>query len=170
MEFRQDYNIPFEDMKDPAAAIFVLTDDLYNESVADEIKNRLNKDKAIMSDSEIITIAIMGEIMSIDSENAWVRYVRKNMHDLFPRMCERSRFNRLRRNLSSVTEYIRVKLGSKLDFTEDDYRIVDSLPFRYASLAEQSFAEPSRVKARIMGTVRRKRKLILATKFTPFAQ
>ena len=139
MEFRQDHNIPIEDMKDLVTAIFVLTDDLYNENIADKIKNRLHKDKAIMSDSEIITIAMMGEIMSIDSENAWVRYVQKNMRDLFPRMCERSRFNRLRRNLSSVTEYIREKLNSKLDFTEDEYRIVDSFPVEVCEFGRAKF-------------------------------
>jgi IS5 family transposase len=139
MEFRQDYSIPVEDVKDLVTAIFVLTDDLYNEYAPDEIKNRLHKDKAKMSDSEIITIAIMGEIMTIDSENAWVRYVRKNMRDLFPRMCERSRFNRLRRNLSSVSEYIRVKLGAKLDFTDDEYRIVDSFPVQICEFGRAKF-------------------------------
>jgi len=139
MEFRQDHNIPMEDIKDLVTAIFVLTDDLYNENIPDEIRNRLHKDKAILSDSEIITIAIMGEIMSIDSENAWVRYVHKNMRDLFPRMCERSRFNRLRRNLASVTEFIRMKLGTKLDFTEDEYRIVDSFPLQVCEFGRARF-------------------------------
>jgi len=141
MEFRKNYSIPLEDLKDLVTIIFILVDDIYNESIPDEIKYRLHKDKAILSDSEIITIAIMGEIMSIDSENAWVKYVRKNMRDLFPHICERSRFNRLRRNLSSVTEHIRVVLGSKLDFTEEECRIVDSFPLEVCEFGRANFCK-----------------------------
>ena len=100
MEFQKDNNISVENIKDLITVVYVLVDDLYKEVVPKEIKYRLNWNKAVLSDSEVITIAIMGEVMSIDSENAWVRFVRKNYQDLFPRMCERSRFNRLRRNLS----------------------------------------------------------------------
>ena len=128
MEFQKDNTIAVEDMKDVITVIYVLVDDIYHEIVPHEIKYRLHWDKAILSDSEVITIAIMGEIMSIDSENAWVRYVRKNFSDLFPQMCERSRFNRLRRNLSSVINLIRISLGAKLDFTGCEYRIADSFP------------------------------------------
>nr|WP_180963992.1 hypothetical protein [Haloimpatiens massiliensis] len=49
-----------------------------------------------MSDSEIISISLVGELMSIDSEKSWVSYCKNNFKDLFPRFCNRSRFNRLR--------------------------------------------------------------------------
>lgn len=141
MEFHRHYNISINDLKDFVTIIFILVDDLYNESIPNEIRNRLHKEKAKMSDSEIITIAIIGEIMSIDSENAWLAYVRKNMRDLFPRMCERSRFNRLRRNLSSVSNQIRMKLGSKLSFTEDEYRIIDSFPLEVCEFGRAKFCK-----------------------------
>ena len=141
MEFHRNYNIAIDDLKDLITIIFVLIDDLYQEIVADEIKHRLNWDKAIISDSEVITIAVIGEIMSFDSENAWVRYVGKNLRDLFPRMCERSRFNRLRRNLISVTNQIRVALGAKLDFTDSYYRIVDSFPLAVCEFGRARFTK-----------------------------
>jgi IS5 family transposase len=141
MEFRKDCSIPFEDLKDLATIIFVIIDDLYEESVPDAIKYRRHKKRAILTDSEIITIVVMGEILSIHSENAWVSYVRKNMKDLFPRMCERSRFNRLHRNLSSVISHIRIKLGTKLDFTEDNLRISDSFPLPVCEFGRAKFAK-----------------------------
>jgi len=144
MEFRKDCIIPLNDMKDVITIIFVIIDDLYNETVVEAVKNRLHKDKAIMSDSEIITIAVIGEIMSIDSENAWLRYVRKNMRDLFPNMCDRSRFNRIRRKLLDVTVQIRQRLGTKLDFTEDSYRIADSFPLEVCGFGRAKFCKSFR--------------------------
>jgi hypothetical protein len=79
--------------------------------------------------------------MSVDSENAWVKYVAKNFRDLFPRMCDRSRFNRVRRNLSSVTEFIRIKLGAKLDFTGESYRIIDSFPLAVCEFGRAKFCK-----------------------------
>lgn len=49
------------------------------------------------------------------------------MQDLFPRMCERSRFNRVSRNLIKVTEQIRLYLNTLMNGTMDDLRIVDRL-------------------------------------------
>ena len=92
-----------------------------------------------MSDSEIISIAVVGETMGIDSENAWYTYVKKNMRDLFPFLCERSRCNRLRRSLTGVIEQIRVPLGSFLPFTKDRYRIVDSHPLPVCKFARAKY-------------------------------
>ena len=128
MELLKKCNIPLEDLKDLVTVLYVLIDDLYAQYVPLSIQCRRHKAKAILSDSEIITIAVLGEILSVDSENAWIAYVRRNLRDLFPRMCERSRFNRLRRNLHAVISQIRTALGSQLDCTADNLRIVDSFP------------------------------------------
>ena len=140
-ELTPNSTIPMETMKDLITTIYVLVDDIYQESIPGEIKYRLHWDKAILSDSEIITIALAGELMTIDSENAWLRYVRKNMRDLFPRICERSRFNRLRRNLMTVTEQIQVKLGTMLRFTESSLRIVDSFPIEVCEFGRANFVQ-----------------------------
>jgi IS5 family transposase len=128
-------------LKDLITVIFVIVDDLYQEIISDKVKYRLHYAKAVLSDSEVITIAAIGEMMSIDSENAWVRYVGKNLRDLFPRMCERSRFNRLRRNLAAVTKQILVALGTKFAFTEDEYRIADSFPLSVCEFARAKFTK-----------------------------
>lgn len=60
----KDYGIiPIEDMKDIVNVIFVIIDDLYNAVTSTSVKYRLHKEKAILSDSEIITISLMGEII-----------------------------------------------------------------------------------------------------------
>ena len=101
--------------------------------------NRLHKEKAKLSDSEIITISIMGEMLSNDSEKAWLSYVSKNLGDLFPRMIERSRFNRVRRNLVKVIEHIRLCMNQYLDACADDLRIIDSLPLQVCEFGRACF-------------------------------
>jgi len=133
-------SIPTTNMKDIATAIFVLVDDLYKLHVPQEIKHRLHKEKAILSDSEIITISILGELMSNDSEKAWLSYVSKNMVDLFPNICERSRFNRVRRNLVRVIEHVRVSLNQYLLPCSDHLRIVDSAPLQVCEFGRACFS------------------------------
>lgn len=82
-----------------------------------------------MSDSEIITISIVGELLTIDSEKSWFSFCKNNLTDLFPRFCDRSRFNRTRRALHKVIEIIRDKITSLLGYSFDPYRIIDSMPF-----------------------------------------
>jgi hypothetical protein len=158
MEFQSNCSIPIENLKDLMLVIFVLTDDLYEECAPDNIKHRLHKEKAVLSDSEIITIALAGEIMTIDSERSWISFVRKNMRDLFPHMCERSRFNRLRRNLCTVMQLIRIKLGEKLEFTRDDLRIVDSFPLEVCEFGRAHFCKTFRYEGANYGYCASKKK------------
>lgn len=117
-----------ENLKDFITVTFIIIDDIYQEVTPAYIKNRRNINESIMSDSEIITIAIVGELLTIDSENAWFHFARKNLRDLFPKFCERSRFNRTRKNLHAVIEEIRVKIPEILGYSKDPYRIIDSIP------------------------------------------
>jgi hypothetical protein len=134
------YNtIPLENLKDIATAIYVLTDDIYKAVISPEVKNRLNKDKAILSDSEIITISILGEILSNDCERAWLSYVSRNMRELFPKVCERSRFNRVKRALVTVIERIRLCLNRYVTACLDDIRIADSLPVKVCEFGRAHF-------------------------------
>jgi IS5 family transposase len=126
-------------MEDLATTIFVILDDLYHATATAEIAYRSNKETAIMSDSEVLAIGVLGDMLGIDSENALVSFVKKNLKMLFPRICERSRFNRLRRNLSSVTEQIWLKLNGLMPWTMDELRIIDSFPLPVCAFGRAAF-------------------------------
>lgn len=81
----------------------LIIDDLYRHFAPQEVINRHHVSDAKLSDSEIITISICGELAGIDSENAWFSFV-KNYRHLFPNLCSRSRFNRTRRALLQTTD------------------------------------------------------------------
>ena len=61
-----------ENLQEFMTIIFVIIDELYEEVTPTSVKKRKNKEKAKMSDSEIMTIAVTGETIGIDSETATV--------------------------------------------------------------------------------------------------
>lgn len=51
--------------------------DIYHRIITEQIRYRRNYYCSKLSDSEIITLAVIGEIHGIYSEKAWFNYVRK---------------------------------------------------------------------------------------------
>lgn len=91
---------------------YVIIDELYHQFAPPEVMRRRHVLDAKLSDSEIITISLCGELAGIDSENAWFSFVKRNYKHLFPQLCSRSRFNRTRRALMQTTEWLRTKMIS----------------------------------------------------------
>ncbi len=117
-----------ENLQDFIIGTYVIIDDIYKEITPSYIKNRRNINDSIISDSEIITISIVGELLMIPSEKAWLNFVKKNLRSLFPRVCERSRFNRTRRNLKDIILLIRERLSCLLGYSSEKTYIIDSMP------------------------------------------
>lgn len=99
MKFQNNYNMKIENMEDLILISYVMIDELYKQYAPQEVTKRKNISKVKLSDSEIITISICGELACIDSENGWYNFVKKNYLYLFPDLCCRSKFNRRRRDL-----------------------------------------------------------------------
>lgn len=53
--------------------------------------NKRNVSDSKLSNSEIISISLVDEAFTVDSENAWFYFVKKKFKDLFPNICDRSR-------------------------------------------------------------------------------
>jgi hypothetical protein len=79
------------------------------------------------SDSELITMAVVGECREWDKETNLVSEWRNYTH-LFPSQPERSRFNRRRRNLMGGINHIRRMMLAVLDVAQDTQCVIDSLP------------------------------------------
>lgn len=138
LKFQEDYNIAYQSFEDLILVIFVLVDDLYKKVAPESVKYRPNINKAILSDSEVITIALCGEIMGIDSEKAWYSFVKKNYRHLFPKMCDRSQFNRTRRNLMQVMNLIFTQIATNF---ENEVLIVDSFPLEVCKFGRAKFCK-----------------------------
>lgn len=136
-----------EDLKDFITVVYVSIDDIYQEITPTYIKERRNIKDAILSDSEIITISIVGELLTIDSEKAWFGFCRRNLRDLFPKFCDRTRFNRTRRSLHSVIDEIRKQLTCILGYQYESVRIVDSIPISVYKFGRAYFHKSFKVGA-----------------------
>ena len=141
LKFQEDYNIAHQSFEDLILVIFVLVDDLYKKVAPKAVKKRPNINKAILSDSEVITIALCGEIMGIDSEKAWYSFVKKNYRHLFPKMCDRSQYNRTRRNLMQVMNLIFTQIATNF---ENEVLIVDSFPLEVCKFGRAKFCKTFR--------------------------
>lgn len=126
-------------VEDLFIVIYVYVDDffkLYYQS--SNIFRRSNCPPPEFTDSEVITVQMLGELLSVDSQRAWLNLVRKNWIALFPRIPERSRFGRKLRKLLHVFSLLQNNLSIKTDANFDNYFIVDSFPLTLCHLQRLS--------------------------------
>lgn len=110
--------------------VFVVVDDIWR-----EIESRFPRPgyPSEFSDSEVIALALISELMGTDKESRFLSFVRSNYLGLFPLLPERSRFNRRRRNLGLAINEVRRVLVQRMDLDADSWRIIDSLPVPVAA-------------------------------------
>ena len=128
LKFKDDYTTLTATFEDFILLVYTVIDDLYQRSVPVCVSQRRNVHTAKMSDSEIITLSICGELIGIDSEKAWYSFVKRNYRHLFPHLCCRTRFNRTRRALLQATELLRQKLAQSFPIPDSRYFVIDSFP------------------------------------------
>jgi hypothetical protein len=113
-----------EDFDDFCLWMYVLVDDLWRE-IAPLFKRP--GPKAECSDSELLTLALVGECRGWDVETDMLSYWSEH-RDLFPIIPSQSRFNRRRRNLCDAFPLIRQAVLHLLDLAADRQCVIDSLP------------------------------------------
>ncbi|NWJ45462.1 MAG: IS982 family transposase [Chloroflexi bacterium] len=115
---------------------FVIIDDLWKE--LSPAFTRTGPQPAC-SDSELITLAVVGECKGWDQETELISNWR-NYQYLFPHIPERSRFNRRRRNLMGAINSIRQSLLALLDLAQDQQTVLDSLPLPVIEFRQAHFS------------------------------
>lgn len=119
------YTFRTEDLEELFIAVYVVVDDFYQQHVPETIKHRPGPTSPF-TDSEVITINLVGEMLGIDSEKSWVRFIRKNFRYLFPVLPKRREFNRRHRCLWKVIDLLRWEIVMELG--TDTICLVDSIP------------------------------------------
>lgn len=115
---------------DLCTVVYVVIDDLYRAHLAP--LDRRPGPQAGCTDSELITLTLVAELVGLDNEVAFLAYVRRNHPTLFPVLPERSWYNRRRRALGEATNALRRQIGRRvwadLPTDERDLCLLDSLP------------------------------------------
>lgn len=109
---------------------------LYDDVVPQSVSKRKNKDKAKMSDSEIISIYLLIQCLG-HSINKGYNFLKKNFPNLV-NYIERSRFNRLVNSLITVIRAIRKHF---IKFQYSIYKIVDSFPLITSKFGRAYFSK-----------------------------
>jgi len=81
----------------------------------------------VCSDSELLTLAIVGECRGWDVETEMLSYWQAH-RDMFPDIPSQSRFNRRRRNLMLAFNLVRHSVLQMLDLAQERQGVIDSLP------------------------------------------
>lgn len=85
-------------------------------------------------DLQIVAIAIVAEMLSIDSENLLYAKLKTEHPDFFTQLPDRSNYNRRKRAMRNYIDQVTIKLGDAIDKGEKVH-IIDSMPVpvcRYA--------------------------------------
>lgn len=109
---------------------------LYEAVVPQSVSKRKNKDKAKMSDPEIITTYLLIQCLG-SSINKGYPFLKKNFPNLV-NYIERSRFNRLVNSLMTVIRAIRRHF---MKFQHSIYKIVDSFPLTTSKFGRAFFSK-----------------------------
>lgn len=117
----------FEDL---CTYAYVIVDELFQASV--HPRDHRPGPRSTFSDSELITLTLVAELVGLDNETVFLDYVARNHRSLFPLLPGNSRYNRRRRALGEATNTIRRHLlGFLLALLPPDERplcVIDSLP------------------------------------------
>ena len=169
LKFQNNNTTVIATFEDFILTTYVIIDELYHQFALPEVAKRRHVLDAKLSDSEIITISLCGELLGVDSENAWFSFVKKNYRHLFPRLCSRSRFNRTRRALMQTTELLRQKMLSVFPVPVSSYCIIDSFPLAVCNLDVHDTAKHFAARVLITESALLKRKLTSAIKCMPWS-
>ena len=141
LELNNYYIQELENLTDLFTNIFVIIDDIYNEIIPIGIRNRRNIKDSKLSDSEIITISIVGELLTIDSEKSFFSLLKREYKELFPRLGDRTRFNRTKRNLHLVISKIRGYISEFMQLYSNNVRVIDSMPIPVCEFGRARFSK-----------------------------
>lgn len=97
----------------------------------------------LFTDIEVISLVIVAEYMSLDSENWLFKKIKNDYKDDFPHIIDRTRFNRRKGQLFPFIEKVRQQLAAEfLEF--EDYFIIDSMPLEVCKIAREKRSQVCR--------------------------
>jgi hypothetical protein len=112
--------------------IFVLVDDWY-QSEEKSWSGKSPGAKPEMSDSEIITLALIMDYLPFPGESQFLGFIRANYRQWFPTLLERSQFNRRLRRLEHKMEILRRTWVEQLGGFDADSFVIDTKPIPVVS-------------------------------------
>ena len=115
------------DFESVIITVFVLVDDWY-QSEGKALKTLSPGAKSEMSDSEIITLALVMDYLPFPGETQFIGFIRANYGQWFPQLLTQSQFNRRLRKLGQMIETLRQPGVRQLGGGNANSFIIDTKP------------------------------------------
>lgn len=116
------------DLDTLATALYVRTDDLLKASPQHARWRPLVGFAPLITDAELITLAVMQALLQFRSETRWLRHAHAHLRHLFPYLPQQSGYNKRLRALAPVLEWLITALACDTSLWTDDVWVVDSTP------------------------------------------
>lgn len=110
--------------------VYCIVDDLYQEHYAHLKPNRPGRSPEL-SDSEVLTLALLAQWHSSRSERAFLRHAARHWRGYFPRLLSQSAFNRRMRDLLGVLSHMGPAIAREVSRVlggEPAYEAMDAVP------------------------------------------
>ena len=109
-----------------------------------------------LTDSEVMTMEIVGEFLGIDCDKSIWEYFRSHWKHFFPKIPDRSNFVRQAANLHAIKRILQERLALNLGCYADSLHLIDGLPIPVCKFARAYFSK-SLKEMQLMATVQPKR-------------
>lgn len=116
--------------------------------IDDELKKLLNGTKlrqrgrhTMLTDSEVMTMEVVGEFLSKDCDKSIWEYFKSHWTHFFPRIPDRSNFVRQAANLHVVKRMLQERLAIALGSLADSLHLVDGFPMPACKFARAYFSQ-----------------------------
>lgn len=93
-----------------------------------------------LSDSEVMTMEIVGEFLGMDTDTGIWRYFKDHWLNLFPKMNDRTTFARQAANLHMIKQLLQENLAKFLGAFSDSLHVIDGLPMPVCKFARAYFS------------------------------
>jgi Transposase DDE domain len=124
------------DLDTLATALYVRADDLLK-SFPERLPWRPKVGIApIISDAEMVTLAVMQALLGHTSEARWVRFADEHLRHLFPYLPKQPGYNKRLRRLAATLSWLIMALARDTSVWTDDVWVVDSTPVECARSRE----------------------------------
>lgn len=116
------------DLDDLATALYVTCDDLLAARPERVAQGPPGAFTAVISDAEVLTLAVMQALLGYTSERRWLRYVRTHLMGMFPTTPGQSGYNKRLRALAPTMAWLTRTLAARTGVGDDTVWVADSTP------------------------------------------
>jgi Transposase DDE domain len=127
-------------IKDFIITIFCIIDDELKK-ILNGKRLRVRGRRPQLTDSEVITMEIVGEFLGMDCDKSIWQYFKNHWKHFFPKIPDRSNFVRQAANLHRIKQFLQEKLAVDLGGYADSLYLIDGLPMPVCKFVRAYFSK-----------------------------